>query len=111
MLNGTLVQSIDGNGVFNNLELNNTNATAAPISLVANSTINGVLTFSQDKLFNIGTYNLKLNATASVLNNGALRYFKFAGNAGDGGLTRVYASPEPLASRLELLIIHPVLLV
>ena len=97
VLNGTLVQTIDGNGVFNNLELNNTNATAAPISLVANSTVNGVLTFSQDKLFNIGTYNLKLNATASVLNNGALRYFKSAGNAGDGGLTRVYASPATLS--------------
>ncbi len=97
VLNGTLLQSIDGNGVFNNLELNNTNAAPAPVSLVANCTVNGALTFSQNNLFNIGTYNLKLNATASVVNEGALRYFKSAGNAGDGGLTRVYASPAALS--------------
>jgi hypothetical protein len=96
VLNGTLTQSIDGNGIFGNLELNNTNAAPAPVSLVANCTVNGTLTFSQNNLFNIGIYNLKLNATASVLNSGALRYFKSAGNAGDGGLTWVYASPAAL---------------
>ncbi len=78
VLNGTLTQSIDGNGIFGNLELNNTNAAPAPVSLVANCTVNGALTFSQNNLFNIGTYNLKLNATASVVNEGALRYFKSA---------------------------------
>ena len=97
VLNGTLIQTIDGNGIIGNLELNNTNAAAAPVSLVANMTINGALTFSQDNLFDIGTFNLKLNATASVINSGALRYFKSAGNAGDGGLTRVYASPAALS--------------
>ncbi len=97
ILNGALPQSIDGNGVFGNLELNNTNAASAPVSLVANSTVNGNLSFSQDKLFNIGIYNLTLNATASVLNSGALRYIQSAGNAGDGGLTRVYASPSALS--------------
>jgi hypothetical protein len=97
VLNGTQTQTIDGNGVFGNLELNNTNAAAAPVSLIANSTINGNLTFSQDKLLNIATYNLKLNATASVVNIGSLRYIKSAGNAGDGGLTRVYASPSTLS--------------
>ena len=93
VLNGTLVQSIDGNGVFGNIELNNTNAATAPVSLVANTTVNGALTFSQDKLFNINIYNLKLNSTASILNGGSLRYIKSAGNAGDGGLTKVYSSP------------------
>ncbi len=96
VLNGTQTQTIDGNGVFGNLDLNNTNAAEAPVSLVANSTVNGNLTFSQDKLLNIATYNLKLNATASVVNIGPLRYIKSAGNAGDGGLTRVYASPSTL---------------
>ena len=34
VLNGTQIQTIDGNGVFGNLELNNTNAAAAPVSLI-----------------------------------------------------------------------------
>ena len=78
-------------------ELNNTGAGAAPVSLAANSTVNGTLTLSQDKLFNIGTYNLKLNAASSIVNGGALRYIQTAGNAGDGGLTRVYTSPAVLS--------------
>ena len=45
VLNGTLTQSIDGNGIFGNLELNNTNAAAAPVSLVANMTVNGATYF------------------------------------------------------------------
>ena len=93
ILNGTLPQGINGNGVFGNLELNNTNAATAPVSLSANMTMNGVLTFSQDKLFNIGTYNLRLNSTASISNSGILRYIQSSGNIGDGGLTKVYSSP------------------
>ncbi|HEY5469233.1 MAG TPA: hypothetical protein VIK07_01790, partial [Bacteroidales bacterium] len=92
VLKGTLPQSIDGNGVFGNVELNNTNAVAAPVSLAANMTINGVLTFSQDKLFNIGTNNLKLNSLASISGATSSRYIQTSGNAGDGGLTRVYTS-------------------
>ena len=92
VLNGTLTQSIDGNGLYNNVELNNTNAAAAPVSLAANMTINGALTFSQSKIFNIGIYNLQLNASASIVNGSATRYIQTAGNAGDGGLTKVYTS-------------------
>ena len=91
-LNGTTVQTIDGNGIFQNLELNNTNAAAAPVSLINNTTVNGNLTFSQNKLFNITTYNLKMNATAAFVNAGALRYVQCSANAGDGGITKVYAS-------------------
>ncbi len=91
-LNGTSTQTIDGNGIFQNLELNNTNAVAAPVSLSNNVTINGALTLSQDKLFNISTYNLKLKASASIVNASASRYVQTAGNVGDGGITRVYAS-------------------
>ena len=93
VLNGTALQSIDGNGVFANLELNNTNAAAAPISLTAGITINGVLTFSQNKLFNINTNNLKLNSTATIINSGPLRYVRSSGNSGDGGVTKVYSTP------------------
>ena len=93
VLNGTALQSIDGNGIFGNIELNNTNVAAAPVSLAANMTINGQLTFSQNNLFNINTYNLKLNSGASIVNGGPLRYIKTAGNSGDGGLTKTYSSP------------------
>jgi hypothetical protein len=89
------VQTIDGNGIFQNMELNNTNAAAAPVSLIAGTTINGVLTLSQDKLFNIATFNLKLGSSATILNAGVNRYIQTSGNSGDGGLTRVYASITP----------------
>ena len=92
-LNGSAsTQTIDGNGIFQNLELNSTNAAAAPISLANNATINGALTFSQNNLFNISTYNLKFNASATVVNAGSSRYIQSAGNAGDGGITKVYSS-------------------
>ena len=93
-LNGTNPQAIDGSGtgVFQNLELNNTNGAAAPVSLVSNTIINGTLTFSQDKLFNISNRNLQLNASASVAGAGSGRYIQTAGALGDGGLTKVFSS-------------------
>ncbi len=93
-LNGTVAQSINGEGIFQNISLNNTSGT--PVSLAANMTINGTLTFSSNALFNIGTYNLRLNASATIMNYGATRYILTAGNAGDGGLTRVYSSTSAL---------------
>jgi len=96
-INGTTVQTIggNGNGSFLNLELNNTNAAAAPVSLLANTTINGELTFSQNKLFNIGTYALTLNASATIINGGANRYIQTNGDAGDGGIKRFYSASSP----------------
>jgi hypothetical protein len=95
-LSSTAVQTIggNGNGIFNNIELNNTNAATAPVSLIANTTITGNLTFSQDKAIDIKTYNLRLSALASIVNAGstANRYIKTSGNVGDGGLTREFSS-------------------
>jgi hypothetical protein len=108
VLNGTVAQAIDGNGIFNNIELNNIAAEASPVSLAANMTITGVLTFSQNKLFNIGIYNLTLNSSASILNGGLLRYIQTAGNAGDGGLTRVYSSPDAFTFPLGAPTLAPV---
>ncbi len=82
----------DGNGIFENLELNNTDALAAPISLGANIAVNGTLTFSQDKLLDIATYNLTLGSAATISNAGTNRYIRSDGNAGDGGLTKEYSS-------------------
>ncbi len=95
VLNGAAAQAIDGNGIFQNITLNNTSGTA--VALAANMTINGTLTFSNDALFNIGTYNLQLNSQANIVNYGANRYICTAGNAGDGGLTRVFSSTTALA--------------
>jgi hypothetical protein len=92
VFNGTVAQNIDGNGVFQNVELNNTNPAAAPVSLLAGMTINGELIFSQNKLFNIGIYNLRLNSSANIINASATRYIQTSGNAGDGGVTKVFSS-------------------
>ena len=93
-LNGTVAQTIDGNGVFQNLELNNAFGAigSAPVSLRANTTVNGTLTLLQDRLFNIGGFNLKLNASATVANGGTNRYILSAGNSGDGGITKQYSA-------------------
>ena len=98
VLNGTNAQVIDGDGtgIFENLELNNTNAAAAPVSLATNTTINGALTFSQDKLLNIDTYNLTITSSGSIVNAGPARYIETAGNAGDGGLTMNYSSASAI---------------
>ncbi len=94
VMNGTNAQVIDGDGtgIFENLELNNTNAATAPVSLATNTTINGALTFSQDKLLNIDTYNLTITSSGSIVNAGPARYIETAGNAGDGGLSITYPS-------------------
>ena len=91
---GAVAQTIDGNGIFNNVELNNNTGAvgSSPVSLIANTTIDGALTFSRDRLFNIGIYNLKLDALASIVNGSGSRYIQTAGNAGDGGLTKVFSS-------------------
>lgn len=92
VLNGTDPQSIDGDGIFGNVELNNTDSDPAPVSLNDNMTVNGTLTFSQDKLFNLSTSNLTLGELASLVNAGTNRYFITDGNVGDGGLTKEFAA-------------------
>ena len=91
-LNGTSAQTIDGNGsgIFQNLELNNTNATA--VALLNNIDINGTLTFSQNRLLNISTYNLQLNSSATISGSGASRYIQTSGALGNGGLTKVIST-------------------
>ncbi|MCU0457486.1 MAG: hypothetical protein MUE37_00155 [Bacteroidales bacterium] len=87
---GSSAQTINGAGTFTNLELANTAAT--PVSLLANMTLNGTLTFSVNNLLNIGVYNLHLNSPASIVNSGSARFIQTSGNAGDRGLSRTYSS-------------------
>jgi len=91
---GTVAQSFSGGGIFQNVTLNNTSGT--PVALAANMTLNGILNFSNNAVFNIGIYNLRLNSSATIINYGANRYIQTAGNAGDGGLTRVFSSTTSL---------------
>ncbi|MBU1717966.1 MAG: autotransporter-associated beta strand repeat-containing protein [Bacteroidetes bacterium] len=93
-LTGTVTQAISGSGsgVFQNLELNNTNAAAAPVSLSANQTVNGVLTFTSAKLFNIGIYSLTLGSSATISGAGATKFIISAGNASDGGVQKTFSS-------------------
>ncbi len=92
-LNGTNTQEISGSGsgIFQNLTLLNTNAAAAPVSTSANVTVNGTLTFSNDKLFNIGTNNLALGTSGVTSGHTAARYIQTAGNASDGGVTKTFS--------------------
>ncbi len=82
----------DGSGLFQNLEINNTDASVAPVYLGSNITINGTLTFSQDKLFDIGTHNLNFGPDATVVNADVNRFIRTEGNAGDGGVTKEYSA-------------------
>lgn len=91
VLLGTAAQGIDGDGtgVFGNLDLNNASAT---ISLNTNATVEGKLTFLQDKNLNIGSNNLTIASTGSIVGANASRYIETSGQAGDGGLTVAYSS-------------------
>lgn len=94
-LNGTATQTIggSGSGVFGNLELNNSNAATAPVSLTVDATITGTLTFTTDKSLSLGSNNLtfETNATVSGSGTGMYRYCTTNGQAGDGGITKKYS--------------------
>jgi hypothetical protein len=94
VLNGTTAQTIDGGGIFQNLDLNNTSSLAAPVSLVANTTINGALNLVSEKIFNIDSYNLKITSAGSISigSFGNSRYIHSKGQAGDGGITKEYTN-------------------
>lgn len=96
VLNGTAVQTIDGAGIFQNLELNNTNAAVAPVSLAANTTVNGNLNLLSNKIFNINTYNLAIGGSGTITATGSgfsnNCFIQTASNSGDGGLSKTYTT-------------------
>jgi len=88
-------QTIDGAGTFENLELNNTNASVVPVSLVSNTNVNGLLTLMSDKIFDIASYNLNFSATGSVIASSSFSntcYIHSNGQSGDGGISKIYNS-------------------
>ncbi len=91
-------QTIDGGGTFGNLELNNTNAAVAPVSLLSNMTIEGVLNLLANKIFNIASYNLAISSGGSIIAGSGFSntcYVHSNGQSGDGGITKVYTSNTP----------------
>jgi hypothetical protein len=94
-LNGTNTQTIggNGNGIFEDLTLNNTNASSIPVSLTSNITINGTLTLQSNKIFNIGSYNLNLTSSASISGTfSSTRFIGTNGDIGDKGITKTFNS-------------------
>jgi autotransporter-associated beta strand protein len=95
IMNGAGAQTIGGNGsgIFNNLTLNNSSS-AAPISLIANISVSGILNMQANAIFNIGAYNLNITTSGSITSPGfsATRYIHTNGQAGDGGITKAYSS-------------------
>lgn len=98
LLNGTTgSQNISGSGtgVFQNLELANTNGIAGStqINLISNITINGALNISTDRIFYIASNQLRLNQAATFAGSFSTnRFVKTNGNLSDGGIRKTYAS-------------------
>ena len=93
------IQTIDGNGsgIFNNLDLNNTSGAvgSAPISLSNNATINGILNLVSNRIFTIGSNNLKIATTGSIISFPGFSntcFIQTNGQVGDGGITKAYSS-------------------
>jgi len=96
-LTGTNTQTIggDGNGIFQNLTLNNTNGAAGsfPVSLASGITVNGMLTLTSNRIFNIGGFNLNLTSTGNISGAfSATRFIATNGDIGDKGITKTFGS-------------------
>jgi fibronectin-binding autotransporter adhesin len=90
---GTQTISGNGSGIFQNLELNNTTGSAGSVqvSLSADITVTGNLILANDRLFNIGNYQLTLAELATVSGTlGNSRFILTSGAPSDGGLRRIY---------------------
>ncbi|MDP4266156.1 MAG: hypothetical protein Q8880_01815 [Bacteroidota bacterium] len=83
----------DGNGIFNNLILNNNNGSSASTQITLNCDIKvkGSFTMSQDRLFDISTNSLYFDTISTLTGSwSANRFIKTAGNPADGGVTKVF---------------------
>lgn len=90
VLNGSVQQVIDLNGVFGRLEINN----AAGVVLSGDIYITNELKLSSG-IFNIGYNNVELSATASITGGpfDVTRMIQTSGNLGDKGITKTLTGP------------------
>ena len=97
-MNGAAAQTIggDGTGVFGNLRINSTLATAGAVAvtLAANISVSNTLTLQSNHIFAIGAYRLAItNVLTTAINGGTFgstRMIQTAGNASDLGLQKTY---------------------
>ena len=97
VLNGTAAQTIDGdgNGIFNNIDMSNATAVAAPVSLIAGITITGNLQLVANKILNIADNPLKITASGTIASTPGFSntcFIQTKGLAGDGGITKDYSA-------------------
>lgn len=76
----------NGNGIFGNLTLNSTSG----VNMTANTTINGILTFTATGLLYIDNKLLRLGSAATISGASATKYIKTNGTLADAGITKVY---------------------
>ena len=91
---GSQTISGDGLGTFQNLEMNNSTGTAGSIqvSMAADISVTGNLILANDRLFNIGKYQLTLTELATVQGTlSSSRFILTTGAPSDGGLRRIYS--------------------
>ncbi|MFN0048060.1 MAG: beta strand repeat-containing protein, partial [Cytophagales bacterium] len=95
-LAGTSTQSItsNGNGVFNNLLLNNTNGAigSVPVSLSGNLRISTALNLVSDRIFDINTSGITFLSNSIVTTTGnsfsSNKFLRTSGNQSDVGISR-----------------------
>lgn len=98
LLNGNAAsQTINGNGtgLFQNLELANTNGSngSVQINLLCPISINGTLNISTDRVFYISLNKLALNQSATFAGTfGTNRFIKTDGFLSDGGISKIYSA-------------------
>lgn len=76
----------NGNGIFGNLTLNSTNG----VNVIANTTINGTLTFTAVGLLYIDNKLLKFGSASAISGAGSTKYIKTNGTLADAGIMKVY---------------------
>ncbi|MBL0047056.1 MAG: PKD domain-containing protein [Bacteroidetes bacterium] len=94
-LTGTNIQTIGGNGsgIFQNLELNNSNAAAAPVTLLSGQSVLGALTLTSNKILDLGINNLSLGSASTIVGTpGSNRFIRTAGFRSDGGLSKTFST-------------------
>jgi hypothetical protein len=99
----TAAQTIsgNGNGIFQNLEIANSNGAAgsSQVSLLDGIGVNGTLTISTDRVFFISIYPLNLGATGTITASpgtfGTNRFIRTQGYLSDGGIIKTYSASAP----------------
>ncbi len=95
----TSSQSISGSGtgIFQNLDISNTNGSAGSVqvNMLDPMTITGVFNMATDRLFNIANYQLTFTASGSITSSpgtfSSNRFIKTSGFLSDGGLKKTYS--------------------